>query len=178
MALKAFNYTKWEKEALEVFSMALEILLIENNLPNDEVEINRELAKKLTICKRKWERANDRELRGEPIYNGRQQPREQDKLKQSFESKEPEFIWQLTDSLNDKMWRYTVECKRLTDNENHFGPYYVKSGVQRFIHPDWSYGLDCPSGLMIGYIQHHEYAFWIKAINKRLTSNSLPELIE
>jgi len=175
--LRKETWKNWEKNILEIFSMALRELITSKPLPEKENELNRKLAVIVRKCKKEWCKANDRDLQGHLIYHAKGQPGPSDASKQPGENKEPEFTWGFTDYLNDMDKNYHVECKRLTEDKYHYCSEYVKNGMRRFVEKEWSYGLGCESGLMIGYIQGMEFEDILHWVNHYTAKHSFPVLV-
>lgn len=174
--LRKDTWESWERNILEIFSMALRELIALKPLPEKEDDLNRKLAVIVRKCRKEWCKANDRELQGHPIYHAKGQPEPSDASKQPGENKEPEFTWGFTDYLNDVDKNYHVECKRLREKKYHYCSEYVKNGMRRFVEKEWSYGLGCESGLMIGYIQGMAFKDILQWVNHYTEKHSFPVL--
>jgi hypothetical protein len=171
------TWEKWEKSVLEIFSMALAELISRKPLSENENDLNRTLEPIVRECRRKWNISNDREVQGHPVYHAKGQPSLKDAAKQPRENKEPDFTWGFTDYPNDMDKNYHVECKRLMENKYHYCKEYVENGIRRFIEKEWSYGFECESGLMIGYVQGMEFEDLLHWVNHYAVEYSLASLI-
>lgn len=176
--LRKETWESWEGNILEIFSTALRELIVRGPLPERENELNRTLAVLVRKCRKEWCKANGRELQGHPIYHAKGQPGSLDEPAQTGENKEPEFTWGFTDYLDDIDKNYHVECKRLKEDKRHdYCNGYVTNGIRRFVEKEWSYGIGCESGLMIGYIQGMEFTDILHWVNHYTEKHLFPVLI-
>jgi len=53
----------------------------------------------------------------------------------------------------------------------------VRWKLRRFVEKEWSYGFECESGLMIGYVQSMEFEDILHWVNHYAVGYSLPSLI-
>jgi hypothetical protein len=174
--LRKDTWENWEKAVLEIFSKALLELVVRKPLPEKEDELSRLLAFIVRKCRREWCIANDRHLPGHPLYHATGQPDRDDQTKQPKENKIPDFTWGFTDYIKNVDKNYHVECKRLREDKYHYCKEYVANGIKRFVDKEWSYGFDCESGLMIGYIQGMEFEDILHWVNHYAANHSFPLL--
>jgi len=174
--LRKNTWENWEKSVLEIFSTALLVLISRKPLPDKEDDLNRLLAQIVRKCRLEWCKANDMEFPGHPFYQVQGQPDPGDSVKKPKENKIADFTWGFTDFLNNEDKNYHVECKRLCENKYHYCKEYVENGIRRFVEKEWSYGYECESGLMIGYIQDMEFEDIFHWVNRYAQKHSLPSL--
>lgn len=177
MVLKQEFWKEWEQDVIAIFTLSLIELLKKKPLPEYENDINRLLSQIVRKVRKDWMKNNNKEIQGHPIYHAKGQPQEGETIKQTSENKEPEFTWGFTDAINDIDTNYHVECKRLCDTLSHYCSEYVVNGIMRFIEKEWSYGIGCESGLMIGYIQNSDHTSIFNSVNSYNKTNSVPNLI-
>ena len=175
--LRKDTWENWERNILEIFSMALRELIALKPLPEKEDELNRRLAITVKECNRKWCNANNVVLPGLLFCQSKGQPDSGDAVKQPREDKIPDFTWGFVDYLNNKDIFYHIECKRLTEDKYHYCKEYVTNGVRRFVEKEWSYGFRCKSGLMIGYIQGMAFKDILLWVNHYTEKHSFPVLM-
>ena len=111
---------------------------------------------------------------GLPNFQTHSQPVPEDKKKKKREDKKPDFLWSYVDYLAKKRRDFHIECKRLTDPKSKFCKAYVEEGVLRFVLKEWSYGLNCSVGLMVGYVQNLSVDECLTSIKKSTEENSIP----
>lgn len=152
-------WTKYEEQILEVLESALLILKTKTPLALDEPKLNLELYFSVR-------QANHRLIskgRGTfwlPVWEGQNQPVNENEIENPNLKKKPDFQWQIFDDNevdSSKAWKhYTIECKRLGSPSTrtwNFNEEYIIDGVLRFIREDFGYGQYTSSGAMVGYIQ-------------------------
>ena len=165
------SWSNHEARVLEVFTLALELLIEQPELPKEEVDINR----KLYFC---IHRANRTLSKGNgglicpPSFDSKNPPDADDEKRSKREDKRPDFSCGIYDDQETEPDRsakfYVVECKRLglpssptwILNKN-----YVSYGIIRFVNPDWGYGKSASSGAMVGYVQSMELSDIFSEVN-------------
>jgi hypothetical protein len=171
-------WNQYESRIIELFISALKLLRKEV-LTNMHVED--EISQRLYICLR---RANfelnkqDRGLDNQPFFNTPIQPYSENVI---LNPPKPDFQCQLNDkyAINDEesVLYYHIECKRLgfpTSPSWRLNTNYVVNGICRFIQKKHSYGLNCKSGLMIGYIQNMTYNEIFYEVNLENNNHAIP----
>jgi hypothetical protein len=86
------------------------------------------------------------------------------------EQKKPDFSLELNDDLNDGVF-FHIECKRLgsaTSGSWKYNEKYVENGIYRFTTDTFCYGIDSPSGAMVGYIEDMELEDILTQVNKTI----------
>ena len=110
----------------------------------------------------------------------RNPPAASDLERNTREYKIPDFRWGYVDAQaddpNDGAKQFFVECKRLTQPQNHYAREYVVSGIERFRSPGHAYGKDMPKGAMIGYLQDISFNDAVRLVNKTTTAKSITPL--
>jgi hypothetical protein len=159
---------------------ALALLRQSQNLPESEVELNRQLH----FCLLQASRELYPEDEIAPISECNNQPDPDDEARVKREQKRPDFQWIYLDRYEANPLRsskqFVVECKRLgialrTDwilNRN-----YTKHGVGRFREAEWSYAKGASSGAMVGYWQSMEAGDVLTEVHEESRAKSLPDLI-
>lgn len=175
--LRKETWKNWEKNILEIFSMALRELIAQGPLHEKENKLNRRLSIVARECNRKWCKTNNVVLPGFLFPEGKGQPGPRDAVKQPREDKIPDFTWGLVDHLNDEDKFFHIECKRLREKKYDYCIRYVKDGIRRFVEKEWSYGFGCESGLMIGYIQGMTFSDILHWVNHYTEKHSFPVLV-
>ena len=96
------------------------------------------------------------------------------------EDKIPDFRWAFNDpqakKSDDMRKEFVVEAKRLANPRSRFATEYVRSGINRFIDPDWGYAQDMKSGAMVGYIQEITFDDATSHVTGRNAKETLPKL--
>jgi len=111
-----------------------------------------------------------------PTFQANSQPLAIDKIKVKREDKRPDFMWSYFDYVNRQRLDFHIECKRLRRDKNHHCKEYVYNGVNRYLDKEWSYGLHCEMGLMIGYVEELIIEDCVAQIENNLKKLSLPTL--
>jgi len=111
-----------------------------------------------------------------PTFQANAQPSVKDKIKVKREDKCPDFLWSYFDYVNRRRRDFHIECKRLRKEKNYHCREYVNNGLNRYLDKEWSYGLDCEKGLMIGYVEELAIEECIAEIEQNLTKMALPIL--
>jgi hypothetical protein len=170
---KKNTWENWEREILSVICNALTELISEK--PDDKAEdlLNRRLATLIRKHKLEYELKNDRYIMGSCLYHVPGQPDINDRFKLSRENKIPEFTWEFSDYIKKISRDYHIECKRLCKDVNNYSREYVLSGIVRYLDMKWSYGINCKSGLMIGYIQDLEHSLFFTKINSHCKTHGI-----
>ncbi|MCE5199918.1 MAG: hypothetical protein ABFD54_15125 [Armatimonadota bacterium] len=165
-------WTKYEGRLLELFFAAIELLQNRDlKTVTDEDDISRTLSQCLETANLRLRQVG-RGFDMIPVFNAPTQPRVSDPVRVSAVFKRPDFQHQLIDDVAQLSVYYNVECKRLGDS--HFSNDYVDDGVKRFLDPSHSYGRDCCSGAMIGYLQNAEPERVLAQVNTRASSHKIP----
>jgi len=172
-------WAKREAKCLSIIERALSLLREADDLPETEVELNRQLYFCLLEASR--ELYPDDEIA--PVTECNNQPDPDDEARTRRELKRPDFQWIFLDRYEADAQRsskqFVVECKRLGQPLRAdwvFNLNYSNHGIVRFREPEWAYAKLMQSGAMIGYWQSMEEKFLLIEVNKGCNSNSLPEL--
>jgi len=171
-----------ERRVHQVLTLALQLLLQQEPLPQQEDPLNRQFF----FCILRAIREMDRKgvpLTSYPMYEANNQPDAADEERATRESKRPDFQFGYIDNQEpdpDKSAKqYVVECKRLGEsgrsdwvlNEN-----YVRNGIVRFRAPHYGYAQGSTSGVMIGYIQNKACGQILRAVNGTASQEAVPDL--
>ncbi len=156
----------------DVLSLALEKLIAQESLPENE--------KLLTVEFSKCVRTANRELRGmnrgvewPPSFDGIQGKFSQDEESIPDAEKRPDIKWGMYDSaetdpdLQEKS--LDVECKRLgepTSKNWVLTRQYVCDGVYRFVSAEHRYGRFATDGVMVGYVQNRAFEWLLEQVNQ------------
>lgn len=175
------TWEEWESHVLAFFQYVLLELRKEEKLPRieaskDDDSLNRVLYQVLRRKLVKWLAQNPDSPIPVPEFNGRNNPRLQDKKFHTSENKEPEFKFPYVDYLGGDIISYTVECKCLEHPPSKSCPYYVEGGIKRYIDRASSYGIDTKSGLMIGYVQDGFLEKYHDSINHNCAKDTIPAI--
>ena len=90
--------------------------------------------------------------------------------------KRPDIQWVVRSSFFPLCRSLVIECKRL-DATKLLSKLYVTKGVRRFESPDFCYGKDEDSAMMIGYLMDGEPTRVVELVNESLTEEAIRELI-
>ena len=149
---KLNSWQRHESRVVEVFEEALGELAQRDDLPNEENPLNRQLLGHVRRANCRLIRAG-RGTRSSILYEANNQPRDSDEERALRELKRPDFKCGFVDADAELDLFLDIECKRLGFASSRswvFNQNYITNGVARFENPDWGYGADCPSGVMIG----------------------------
>lgn len=176
-------WSRHEELILEVLSEALKSLQQEKDLPIEEDDISFRLyfrIRKANLALRN----KGRGLPSIPLWQGQNQPLEEDNRGSPRINKKPDFQWQIVNDLDqnpDEAYRhYIIECKRLGrafSKKWVFNENYIREGVLRYIKEDYGYGKGTPSGAMIGYIQSMELIDIFNEVNLCANQEYIPKLV-
>jgi len=174
------NFWKERQQVyLQIFKESLPILQDKSSLEEKKYTTEDDISRDLSFAIEDVvfsERYKGKEL-GLPTFQAHAQPLSSDKIKMKREDKCPDFLWTYVDYANKKRLDYYVECKRLRVDITHHCREYVVNGLNRFINKEWSYGINCNSGLMIGYIEGVDIDECLLKIGDYLLNNKIPPLI-
>jgi hypothetical protein len=169
-----------EAKCLSIIAEALTRLRNSPNLPEAEVELNREFYFLLVESSRHL--YPDDEIA--PIPECNNQPDPDDEARAKRELKRPDFQWIYLDryegSSRHSSKQFVVECKRLGKairTDWVFNVNYVHHGIMRFKVPDWAYAKRFPSGAMVGYWQSMDAHDVLGEVNEEADRKLLPKLI-
>lgn len=152
---KLNSWQRHEARVVEVFQEALRDLARRDDLPKEENPLNRRLLSHVRSANYRLGKAG-RGTQSPVFYEACNQPLESDEDRTARESKVPDFKCGVVDAYAEVDLFLDIECKRLGFPSSRgwvFNQNYTANGVRRFDDSDWGYGADCPSALMIGYIQ-------------------------
>jgi len=173
-------WARREAKCLSIVERALSLLREEDDLPETEVELNRQLYFCLLAASR--ELCPNDEIA--PITECNNQPDPDDEARVKREQKRPDFQWIFLDRYEADTQRcskqFVVECKRLGKPSRAdwvFNLNYSSHGVARFRDPEWAYAKLMQSGAMVGYLQSMDEKNVLLEVNGGCGINSLPELI-
>lgn len=169
-----------ETKCLSIIERALALLREQDDLPEAEIELNRQLYFCLLAASR--ELCPDDEIG--PVMECNNQPDPDDEARAKRGQKRPDFQWIFLDRYESDPQRssrqFVVECKRLGRPSRPdwvLNLNYSIHGVARFRHPDWAYAKLMRSGAMVGYWQSMDEKDVLREVNHGCKTNSLPELL-
>ncbi len=172
------TWQKRQNSYLDVLLTSLPILQAKGKKRNgsyaEEDDISRELY--LAIQKVIFSPRFRKKKLDLPTFQSNIQPNPKNKVKVKSEDKRPDFLWSHIDYVNRKRLDFHIECKRLRPDKTYHCREYVMSGILRFITEEWSYGVDCENGLMIGYIENLTIDECIQKISEYLAANDIPAM--
>lgn len=179
----AVTWNKLERSVLEVFSMALDRLVLETEIPQSEHYLNHKLFWRarealLSIQKTRPESI----LFFGIIVEANSQPVPDDEARASRLGKRPDFLCLLANpqasTVEDAQVTYYIECKRLGKPEGNWklNQNYSDNGINRFVHKSWEYAKGCQSGAMIGYVESMTPDDILTEVNQSATGNGFPSL--
>jgi hypothetical protein len=164
-------WTEFVAIYVEVFSDALNILQITDDIKSDENAITIALCPKLRmICfaHNKSPNTPNRDPRISPVID--------DEISSQFVDKRPDFICSFVDPNADTVEMYEIdlhiECKRLGIKKSSWdlNMNYINNGINRFDLLTHEYGKRANDGIMIGYIISSTKLTIQKEINSSLPS--------
>jgi hypothetical protein len=183
------NFVSWEKHEeiiLSILKVALQDLIVNPQIllsSENENNISRQLYFKIREAQRNQWKQGKRILDVyQVVYQAQNQP---DEIKSHFnevEEKIPDFQYMFKNYNEDGSdyisLSYCIECKRLGKPQKGriFNALYVSTGILRFVSVNHSYGLNTPSGCMIGYIQNMEMDDILREVNAVASSTPIPDL--
>ena len=169
-----------EAKCLSIIERALSMLREVDNLPETEVELNRQLYFYLLTASQ--ELYPDDEIA--PIMECNNQPDSSDETRASREQKRPDFQWIYLDRYESNPQRsskqFVVECKRLGKAPRRdwvLNVNYSENGIARFCDPEWAYAKQAASGAMLGYWQSMEGKEVLREVNEGCHHRSIPNLV-
>ena len=179
--LKALrSWAKREGMCLGILERALELLRMEEGLPEAEVGLNHRLYFCIITASRELYPAD----KIAPMAESNNQPDPDDASRAACEWKKPDFQWGYLDRYEPDPKRsgrqFVVECKRLGKPcraDWIFNVNYVVDGICRFRDPKWAYARRFRSGAMVGYLQSMNPRQVLKEVNDEVRRNSLPDLV-
>lgn len=178
----------WDQQQnlfLEAFELALQKLRSKEDLPQQEIELNRVLYGLLKEAVHELD-PEDTYYHTPILPEACNPPDPDDEIRSKREWKRPDFQWGYRDTHAEQigaqyMWRsFVAECKRLGHPQRRdwiLNKNYIVNGVNRFIEEEHGYGKSTASGLMIGYIQTMELSEVLADVNQFGQSNSVPEIM-
>ncbi|MBK8256902.1 MAG: hypothetical protein IPK82_30045 [Polyangiaceae bacterium] len=142
---------------VNVLCEALSLLRRKDSLPEDELELNRELWFCILTARRGLDPSGRFPL---PVPEGQNLPDPNAAATQPHDRKKPDFQW-IHDDPQEPDPRYgvrsfAVECKRLgkkTEGGLVLNKEYIDNGALRFRSPEYRYSHYLAEGAMIGYVQ-------------------------
>lgn len=119
-----------------------------------------------------------------PVFNAPYQAQEilNQYLEEPLKVPKPDFQIELHDYFairsSDKYLYYVIECKRIgiKHANNNLCNDYVTEGIDRYTETTHYYGINCPSGIMIGYIQNSNYLNILNEITKVTEKKNIEKL--
>jgi hypothetical protein len=100
------------------------------------------------------------------------QPKNDTSYENSEDARPDLTIIQLVDDISsDGGLDFHIECKRLGSSTSPSWEYnkkYVENGIRRFISDSFHYGIDSPSGAMVGYIEDMEFDDILTQVNQAI----------
>jgi hypothetical protein len=178
-------WTTHVERCTAVLRRALE-LLADEPLPSplNEVALNRALYFCILTAQRELA-AEGRAPLAPVIPEGHNPPAADDMQRTRRENKIPDFQWGLTDDQVADVRRsarhFVVECKCIMQPRRADWIYteqYVAGGVRRFVTVDHGYGMDAPSGAMVGYVQAIGLDDLLTEVGRHVASEGLPPFTE
>lgn len=176
------TWRRHEARVLKAFSLALNTLRQEPDLPTGEDPLNRRLyfavqRENVSLCRK------DQGILSPLVYEACNQPESDDPTRAAREKKRPDFQWgfvnlQEPDDDRASMF-YTIECKRLRSPERSdwvFNKNYVRHGVVRFVDEAHGYANNNSSAAMVGYIQGMNCQDILDEVNRNATGAGLSSL--
>jgi hypothetical protein len=145
-----------------------------------ENDLNRQLYKCIFEANKGRELRGARSLAFMPIYDSPNPPIGQ--YPSAQERKRPDFRWEFQDpqevNLETAIVSFVIECKRLGENirGKDLVELYVSTGVRRFIHEEWSYGRNCASGMMVGYVQSADPVNLLDRVNTHVADSGCEKI--
>jgi hypothetical protein len=161
------SWQRHESRVVEVFQEALCELARRDDLPEEENPLNRQLLRHVKRANYRLVRSG-RGTRSNVYYEANNQPIESDEHRAARESKRPDFKCGMVDADAEVDLFLDIECKRLGSAASRkwvFNQNYTTNGVRRFDDPEWGYGADCSSGVMIGYVQSMDWDQVLDQVN-------------
>lgn len=175
-------WKRHEHRVLAALTLALEKLAEEENIPKDEVNLNRTLSQCVLHAVRELDPDGSVYV-SPPVWECNNQPDPDDETRAKREDKRPDCLWGYMDHLADasrSARHYVLECKRLgkpVRSDWVFNKNYINNGVVRFIDESHGYGKSCASGAMIGYIQSMEPDDILAEVNSACVSGIPPHIL-
>jgi hypothetical protein len=182
------NLHLWERHEQRVLAILRDaLILLRDRRPADcgEPELNRQLFLcLLEVNSMNLQSGSDDYFDYPPIYEGRNPPTPGTE-DSACEKKIPDLKWGYLDHESRdgaaSARYFIVECKRLgipTAAGWAFNARYVSDGISRFVHPDWRYGMDVPSGAMVGYVESDAPTSIVAEVNAEASGLGLPPLLD
>lgn len=175
-------WARYEQMVLEVFSLSLQALRSEVNLPIDEDPISAVLALKT----REVNFSLNKKGRGLPFPPNWEKPippLSRKDLGLGKKKKRPDFTCPFRNhavQTHEKAYLdYHIECKRLgapTSPNWDLNKNYVLKGIIRFSNSDYGYGQGTASGAMIGYVQNMDLDSILGEVNTCIKRNKKLQL--
>ncbi len=169
-----------EAKCLSVIVRALWLLYRFHDLPEAEVDLNRQLYFCLLTASR--ELYPEDELA--PITECNNQPDPDDEARAKREQKRPDFQWIYLDRYESDPHRsskqFVLECKRLGKAPRAdwiLNLNYTDHGIARFREPEWAYAKRVSSGAMVGYWQSQEPGEVLSEVTEGSRKKAVPDLI-
>jgi hypothetical protein len=170
-----------ERRVLSVLRGALDLLAAQRPT-GDEADLNRALYGCILTANANIRKAGGEAFDYPPTWEGRNPPTPAT-LALPAERKIPDFLWGYIDhNANDAQEGarlFCIECKKLgarTAAGRIFTVDYITHGVHRFVHQDWRYGKDVPSGAMVGYVENLRSTDILREVNAAAKRSALPSL--
>ncbi len=174
-------WVRHEAHYLRVFVRALEFMGTKPSIPEDEIELNRELYECLLMAERELDPAGSYPP---PLIECSNQPDLDDEARVLREHKRPDFTWGFTDphepDYRKSAKQFIVECKRLgTPSRGNWilNMNYVEHGIQRFIDPTWAYAKRFSSAAMVGYLQSMQPGEVLGEVNRAAQSHGTAAIV-
>ena len=171
-------WAKQEARFLAVLERGLVLLHDKLELPQGEVDLNRELYFSLLSASRE---ANEDIS---PLCECNNQPDPDDEKRATREGKRPDFQWVYLDRFepdpNRSSKQFVVECKRLgfsTRTDWVLNRNYVDHGIVRFINSQWGYARRLASGAMVGYWQSMEGDVILRDVNDAAKKHGISPIV-
>ena len=175
-------WEKHEKIVLEVFSLALEMLRNEEDLPPIEDRISEILSLK-TREANYWLNQNNRGLQYPPNWEKPIPPMTDSDLGYPQKKKRPDFSCTFRNNsaqnASEAYVEYHIECKCLGEPTSptwKLNVNYVVKGIYRFLDPTHGYGKGANSSTMIGYILSMDIQTILQDINQFIQGESIYQI--
>lgn len=175
-------WERHEHRVLAALTLALEKLAEEENIPEDEINLNRRLSQCVLHAVRELDPDGSVYV-SPPVWECNNQPDPDDETRGKREDKRPDCLWGYMDHLAEasrSARHYVLECKRLGKPVRPdwvFNQNYINNGVVRFIDESHGYGKSCASGAMVGYIQSMEPDDILAEVNSACVNGAPPHIV-
>jgi hypothetical protein len=168
-----------EARCLAIVERALTLLGQVQNLPMQEIDLNRQLY----FCLLKASRELFPKDQLAPLTECNNQPAPDDEVRAKREQKRPDFQWVYLDRYEESeesSKQFVVECKRLGKAPRAdwiINLNYANHGINRFLESEWAYAKRAASGAMVGYWQSMEAGEILLEVNNESNKKAAAGLV-